>query len=37
MKPNIKRLYRKYMDNPSNEMTSENIHWISEDDLLDID
>ena len=37
MKPDIKRLRQKYMDNPPEGMTSEDIRRMSEDDLLDMD
>ena len=37
MKPDTKRLRQKYMDNPPEGMTSEDICRMSEDDLLDMD
>ncbi len=37
MKPDTKRLCQKYMDNPPEGMTSEDIRRMSEDDLLDMD
>ena len=37
MKPDTKRLRQKYMDNPPEGMTSEDIRHMSEDDLLDMD
>ena len=37
MKPDIKKLRKKYMDNPPEGMTSEDIRRMSEDDLLDMD
>lgn len=37
MKPSIKELRQKYMDNPPEGMTSEDIRRMSEDDLLDMD
>ena len=37
MKPNIEELRKKYMDNPPEGMTSEDIRRMSEDDLLDMD
>ena len=37
MKPDTKRLRQKYMDNPPEGMTSEDIRRMSEDDLLDMD
>ncbi len=37
MKPNTEELRKKYMDNPSEGMTSEDIRHMSEDDLLDMD
>lgn len=37
MKPNIEKLRKKYMDNPPEGMTSEDIRHMSEDDLLDMD
>ena len=37
MKPDTKRLRQKYMDNPPEGMTSEDIRRMSEDDLLDRD
>ena len=37
MKPNIEELRKKYIDNPPEGMTSEDIRHMSEDDLLDMD
>ena len=37
MNPNTERLRKKYMDNPPEGMTSEDIRRMSEDDLLDMD
>ena len=37
MKPNTEKLRKKYMDNPPEGMTSEDIRRMSEDDLLDMD
>lgn len=37
MKPDIEELRKKYMDNPPEGMTSEDIRHMSEDDLLDMD
>ena len=37
MKPNIEELRKKYIDNPPEGMTSEDIRRMSEDDLLDMD
>ena len=37
MNPNTEKLRKKYMDNPPEGMTSEDIRCISEDDLLDMD
>ena len=37
MKPDIEALRKKYMDNPPEGMTSEDIRHMSEDDLLDMD
>lgn len=37
MKPDIEALRKKYMENPPEEMTSEDIRHMSEDDLLDMD
>lgn len=37
MKPDIEKLRQKYMDNPPEGMTSEDIRRMSEDDLLDMD
>ena len=37
MKPDIEKLRKKYMDNPPEEMTSEDIRRMSEDNLLDMD
>ena len=37
MKPNTEILCKKYMDNPPEGMTSEDIRRMSEDDLLDMD
>ncbi len=37
MKPDIEALRKKYMDNPPEGMTSKDIRFMSEDDLLDMD
>ena len=37
MKPDIEKLRKKYMDNPPEGMTSQDIRRMSEDDLLDMD
>ena len=37
MNPNTEKLREKYMDNPPEGMTSEDIRHMSEDDLLDMD
>lgn len=37
MKPDIEALRKKYMDNPPEGMTSEDILRMSEDELLDMD
>ena len=37
MKPDIEKLRRKYIDNPHEGMTPEDIRRMSEDDLLDMD
>ncbi len=37
MKPDIEKLRKKYMDNPPEGMTSEDIRRMGEDDLLDMD
>lgn len=37
MKQNTEKLRKKYMDNPPEGMTSEDIQRMSEDDLLDMD
>ena len=37
MKPNVEELRQKYMNNPPEGMTSEDIRRMSEDDLLDMD
>ena len=37
MKPNIKELRKKYMDNPPEGLTSKDIRSMSEDELLDMD
>ena len=37
MKPDIEKLRKKYMDNPPEGMTSEDIRRMSEDDILDMD
>lgn len=37
MKPDTEKLRKKYMDNPPEGMTSEDIRRMSEDDLLDMD
>ena len=37
MNPNTEKLRKKYMNNPPEGMTSEDIRRMSEDDLLDMD
>ncbi len=37
MKPNREKLRKKYMDNPPEGMTSEDIRRMGGDDLLDMD
>lgn len=37
MKPDTEKLRKKYMDNPPEGMTSEDIRCMSVDDLLDMD
>ena len=37
MKPDIEKLRKKYMDNPPEGMTSQDIRHMSEDELLDMD
>lgn len=37
MKPEIEKLRKKYMDNPPEGMTSRDIRYMSEDELLDMD
>lgn len=37
MKPNTEKLRKKYMDNPPEGMTSEDIRRMSGEDLLDMD
>lgn len=37
MKPNIEELRKKYIHNPPDGMTSEDIRYMSEDALLDMD
>jgi len=37
MNTNTEKLRQKYMDNPPEGMTSEDIRRMSEDDLLDMD
>ncbi len=37
MNPNTEKLRKKYMDNPPEGITSEDIRRMSEDDLLDMD
>lgn len=37
MNPNTAELCKKYMDNPPEGMTSEDIRYMSEDELLDMD
>lgn len=37
MNPNTEKPHKKYMDNPPEGMTSEDIRRMSEDDLLDMD
>ena len=37
MKPDIEELRKKYIENPPEGMTSEDIRHMSEDDLLDMD
>ena len=36
MKPDIEELRKKYINNPPEGMTSEDIRSMSDDDLLDI-
>jgi hypothetical protein len=37
MKPAIEKLRKKYIDNPPEGMTSKDIRYMSEEDLLDMD
>ena len=37
MKPNIEELRKKYMDNPPEGLSSEDIRNMSDDELLDMD
>ena len=37
MKPDIEELRKKYIENPPERMTSEDIRHMSGDDLLDMD
>ena len=37
MNPQTEKLRKKYMDNPPEGMTSEDIRHMSEEDLLDMD
>ncbi len=37
MNPDTEKLRKKYMDNPPEGMTSEDIRCMGEDDLLDMD
>ena len=37
MKPDIEALRKKYIDNPTEGMTSKDIRFMSEDELLDMD
>ena len=37
MKPDIEKIRKKYMDNPPEGMTSEDIRRMSGDNLLDMD
>ena len=37
MDPSTEKLRKKYMDNPPEGMTSEDIRHMSEDELLDMD
>lgn len=37
MNQNTEKLRKKYLDNPPEGMTSEDIRLMSEDDLLDMD
>ena len=37
MKPDIEALRKKYMDNPPEGMSAEDIRHMSEDELLDMD
>ena len=37
MKPDTGKLRKKYMDNPPEGMTSQDIRLMSEDDILDMD
>lgn len=37
MMPDIEKIRKKYIDNPPEGMTSQDIRFMSEDDLLDMD
>lgn len=37
MKPDIEELCKKYIENPPEGMTSEDIRYMREDELLDMD
>ena len=37
MKPDIEELRKKYIENPPEGMISEDVRYMSEDDLLDMD
>ena len=37
MKPDIEKIRKKYIDNPPEGMSSQDIRFMSEDDLLDMD
>lgn len=37
MKPDIEKIRKKYIDNPPEGMTSQDIRSMNEDDLLDMD
>ena len=37
MKSDIEELRRKYIENPPEDMTSKDIRYMSEDELLDMD
>lgn len=37
MMPDIEKIRKKYIDNPPEGMTSQDIRFMSEDDILDMD